>query len=83
MFCKQFAFASLVAHTATQLDAIPSGFSTERWAWVSNEDSLLAVILGHFNRCNFDAPSATDVSDERVAAMYVRPDSTYTFGILF
>ena len=73
MFYKQIAFASAIAQVFAQLDAVPSGFSTDRWAWVSNENPLLAVIPGHFNRSNFDAPSAAEVSDERVAAMYVHP----------
>ncbi|KAK1967054.1 hypothetical protein LY78DRAFT_746723 [Colletotrichum sublineola] len=38
-------------------------------AWVSNEEPLLAVIPGQFNRSVFDAPSAAQVSDSRVAAI--------------
>lgn len=70
MFYKQFVFATAAASLChAQLDAIPDGFDAQRWAWVSNQDPLLAVIPGHFNRSNFDAPSAAKVSDEKVAAM--------------
>jgi len=60
---------SLVGPALSQLDAVPAGFNTDRWAWVSNEDPLLAVIPGKFNRTMWEAPSAADVSDNRVAAM--------------
>jgi hypothetical protein len=63
----------LVVSSATlalaQLDAVPSAFNTSQWSWVSNEDPLLAVIPGAFNRTVFEAPSAGNVSDQRVAAM--------------
>ncbi|KAK2030781.1 AkeP protein [Colletotrichum zoysiae] len=59
----------LVGPALCQLDAVPSGFDTDRWAWVSNEDPLLAVIPGQFNRSVFDAPSAAKVSDTGVAAI--------------
>ncbi|KAI9148148.1 AkeP protein [Paramyrothecium foliicola] len=69
MVAKNIAFLSLVASVLGQIDAIPAGFSSDQWAWVSNEDPLLAVIPGRFNRTVFQAPSAGDVSDERVAAI--------------
>ena len=59
----------LVVPALSQLDAVPAGFNTDRWAWVSNEDSLLAVIPGEFNRTMWEAPSAADVSDNRIADM--------------
>ena len=59
----------LAGPALTQLDAVPAGFNTDRWAWVSNEDPLLAVIPGEFNRTMWEAPSAADVSDNRIAAM--------------
>ncbi|KAK8028458.1 Six-bladed beta-propeller TolB-like protein [Apiospora marii] len=40
-----------------------------QWAWVSNENPLLAVIPGEFNRSGFDAPSAAEVSDNKIAAI--------------
>lgn len=58
-----------LAIAQNQLDAIPTGFNTSRWAWVSNENPLLGVIPGEFNRSGFEAPSAAKVSDSRVAAM--------------
>lgn len=64
----QFALAGL-AVAQSQLDAIPAGFNASRWAWVSNENPLLAAIPGEFNRSGFQAPSAATVSDSRVAAM--------------
>jgi gluconolactonase len=51
------------------VDAVPSIFNNSQWSWVSNKDPLLAVIPGTFNRTNFEAPSAGNVSDQRVAAM--------------
>lgn len=69
MLSNNLILASLVVGAYSQLDAVPTGFDTSRWAWVSNEDPLLAVIPGHFNRSSFDAPSAANVSDERVALM--------------
>ncbi len=59
----------LPALALSQLDSIPEGFDTARWAWYSNQDPLLAVIPGHFNRTVFEAPSAADVSDSELAAM--------------
>ncbi|KAK1585478.1 AkeP protein [Colletotrichum navitas] len=61
----------LVGPALCQLDAVPSGFDTDRWASVSNEEPLLAVIPGQSNRSVFDAPSAAQVSDSGVAAMLV------------
>ncbi|KAL0934799.1 AkeP protein [Colletotrichum truncatum] len=71
MFAKIAAslLAGLVGPALGQLDAVPPGFSTERWAWVSNEDPLLAVIPGRFNRSMWEAPSAAEVSDPSVAAI--------------
>ncbi|KAH7312318.1 AkeP protein [Stachybotrys elegans] len=66
---KAVAFFSLVALAQCQLDGVPAGFNTDRWSWVSYENPLVAVIPGHFNRTVFDAPSAANVSDERVAAI--------------
>jgi hypothetical protein len=60
---------SLVGSALGQLDALPAGFNSSRWSWVSNEDPSLAVIPGTFNRTVFDAPSAANVSDQRVASM--------------
>lgn len=60
---------SSAAAALAQVDAVPSAFNTSQWSWVSNEDPLLAVIPGTFNRTNFDAPSAGNVSDRRVASM--------------
>jgi hypothetical protein len=63
----------LVLSSATlalaQVDAIPSAFNASQWSWVSNEDPILAVIPGAFNRTVFEAPSAGNVSDQRVAVM--------------
>ncbi|KAK8042337.1 hypothetical protein PG994_012820 [Apiospora phragmitis] len=58
MFASKVAQLGLVglAIAQSQLDAIPTGFNASRWAWVSNENSLLAVIPGEFNRSGFDAP---------------------------
>ncbi|KAL2068652.1 hypothetical protein VTL71DRAFT_14989 [Oculimacula yallundae] len=67
MFSKIVAIVSFAASALCQFDAIPVGFNTSQWAWVSNENPLLAVIPGSFNRSIFDAPSAGQVSDERVA----------------
>ncbi|KAK8051659.1 hypothetical protein PG993_003044 [Apiospora rasikravindrae] len=64
----QFGLVGL-AVAQSRLDAIPTGFNASRWAWVSNENPLLAVIPGEFNRSAFDAPSAAKVSDSRVAAI--------------
>jgi len=58
---------SLAGSALGQPDAIPTGFNSSRWSWVSNEDPSLAVIPGDFNRTVFDAPSAANVSDQRVA----------------
>ncbi|KAK8010977.1 AkeP protein [Apiospora arundinis] len=71
MFSKKIAHLGLVglAVAQGQLDAIPTGFNASRWAWVSNQNPLLAVIPGDFNRSGFDAPSAAKVSDSRVAAI--------------
>ncbi|KAJ3572912.1 hypothetical protein NPX13_g4892 [Xylaria arbuscula] len=69
MFAYHAALLALLGRALSQLDVIPEGFSTDRWAWVSNQESLLAVIPGTFNRSNFDAPCAAVVSDERVAAI--------------
>lgn len=71
MFAKTAVslFVGLVGPVLGQLDALPSGFNPDRWAWVSNEDPLLAVIPGRFNRSMWEAPSAAEVSDPRVAAM--------------
>lgn len=69
MFLKRLTLASLIVGAYSQLNAVPEGFNTSQWAWVSNEDPLLAVIPGQFNRSSFDAPSAANVSDERVALM--------------
>jgi hypothetical protein len=69
MLTKRTVLLGGAALAWAQLDAIPDGFSTQRWSWVSNEDPLLAVIPGKFNRTVFEAPSAGQVSDERVAAM--------------
>ncbi|KAI0536233.1 AkeP protein [Xylaria digitata] len=63
------AFLGLLGRALGQLDAIPKGFSTDKCAGVSNQEPLLAVIPGTFNRSNFDAPCAAVVSDERVAAI--------------
>lgn len=63
--------ACLTGVALAQLNAVPSGFNTDRWAWVSNQDPLLAVIPGHFNRSMWEASSAAEVSDSRVAAMSV------------
>lgn len=60
---------SSVVSALAQLDVIPSDFNTSQWSWVSNEDLILAVIPGTFNRTVFDAPSAANVSDQRVATM--------------
>lgn len=60
---------SFLALALAQLDAIPPAFNTSQWSWVSNEDPILAVIPGTFNRTVFDAPSAANVSDQRVATM--------------
>ena len=60
---------SFAASAMAQVDAIPSAFNTSQWSWVSNEDPILAVIPGEFNRTVFEAPSAGNVSDQRVAAM--------------
>jgi hypothetical protein len=57
------------ASALAQPDAIPQGFNTSQWSWVSNEDPILAVIPGTFNRTVFDAPSAANVSDQRVNTM--------------
>ncbi|KAK4890174.1 hypothetical protein LTR27_011056 [Elasticomyces elasticus] len=69
MLSKQVLYFSLARLALGQLDAIPAGFDTDRWAWWSNEDPLLAVIPGKFNRTLWDAPSAANVSDERVQAI--------------
>ena len=69
MLSKHLMLATSILGAYGQLDAVPTGFNTDRWAWVSNEDPLLAVIPGHFNRSSFDAPSAANVSDDKVAAM--------------
>jgi hypothetical protein len=69
MTANIFAFCSLVALARCQLDNIPAGFNADRWSWISYEDPLLAVIPGQFNRTVFDAPSAANVSDKRVAAL--------------
>ena len=60
---------SSAAAALAQVDAVPSAFNSSQWSWVSNEDPLLAVIPGTFNRTNFEAPSAGNVSDQRVVAM--------------
>ena len=60
---------SFAASAMAQVDAIPSAFNTSQWSWVSNEDPILAVIPGEFNRTVFEAPSAGNVSDQRVAVM--------------
>jgi hypothetical protein len=60
---------SFAASAMAQVDAIPSAFNNSQWSWVSNEDPILAVIPGEFNRTVFEAPSAGNVSDQRVAAM--------------
>jgi hypothetical protein len=60
---------SLACSALGQLDGIPAGFNSSRWSWVSNEDPSLAVIPGTFNRTVFDAPSAANLSDQRVASM--------------
>lgn len=69
MFSKAACFIPLVGGVFGQLDAIPKGFQSDQWAWVSNEDPLLAVIPGAFNRTVFDAPSAANVTDQRVASV--------------
>ena len=66
-----FALVCLANTILAQLDAIPEGFNASQWAWVSNKDPLLAVIPGTFNRTVYDAPSAANVSDQRVVAMSV------------
>lgn len=65
--------SALASRALAQLDTIPEGFDTDRWVWVSNQDPLLAVIPGKFNRTVYDAPSAANISDERVVAMSVCP----------
>ena len=60
---------SSVASALAQQDAIPPDFNTSQWSWVSNEDPILAVIPGTFNRTVFDASSAANVFDQRVATM--------------
>lgn len=65
----ELVILSLMGSTFAQLDAIPAGFNSSRWSWVSNEDPMLAVIPGTFNRTVFDAPSVANVSDKRVATM--------------
>jgi len=60
---------SSAAAALARVDAVPSAFNTSQWSWVSNEDPILAVIPGAFNRTVFDAPSAGNVSDQKVAAM--------------
>lgn len=59
----------LAGSALAQLDAIPASFDPTRWSWVSNKEPLLAVIPGTFNRTVFDAPSAANVSDQRVVSM--------------
>ena len=65
----ELLIVSSAAAALAQVDAVPSAFNNSQWSWVSNEDPLLAVIPGTFNRTNFQAPSAGNVSDQRVAAM--------------
>lgn len=60
---------SSAASALAQVDVIPSAFNTSQWSWVSNEDPILAVIPGAFNRTVFDAPSAANVTDQKVAAV--------------
>lgn len=60
---------SSAAAALAQLDAIPSTFNASQWSWVSNEDPILAVIPGAFNRTVFDAPSAANVSNQKVTLM--------------
>lgn len=60
---------SSAAAALAQLDAIPSTFNTSQWSYVSNEEPLLAVIPGAFNRTVFDAPSAANVSNQKVTLM--------------
>lgn len=64
-------FALLTGAALGQLDAIPKTFDRDQWAWVSNEDPLLAVIPGTFNRTAFEASSAGNTSDPRITAMFV------------
>ncbi|KAL1586088.1 hypothetical protein WHR41_04792 [Cladosporium halotolerans] len=69
MVSKAACLLPLVGGVFGQLDAIPKGFQSDQWAWVSNEDPLLAAIPGAFNRTVFDAPSAANVTDQRVASV--------------
>lgn len=49
--------------------------SMSKWAWVSYESPLVAVLPGLFNRSAFDAPHETEVSDEGIAQGYVPHNS--------
>jgi hypothetical protein len=73
VYCRSTMLNLLIISSAAsalaQLDAIPPTFNTSQWSWVSNEDPILAVIPGTFNRTVFDAPSAANVSDQRVNTM--------------
>jgi hypothetical protein len=57
----------LLSLAGSALGQLPAGFNSSRWSWVSNEDPTMAVIPGDFNRTVFDASSAANVSDQRVA----------------
>lgn len=59
----------LAAGAAAQLQDLPSGYNESQWALVTNENPLLAVLPGHFNRTVFDAPSEANVTDSRIANM--------------
>lgn len=61
--------SALVTAAAAQLQDLPSGYNESQWALVTNENPLLAVLPGHFNRTVFDAPSEANVTDNRIASM--------------
>ncbi|KPI39293.1 uncharacterized protein AB675_5222 [Cyphellophora attinorum] len=65
----QIFWIGLLGVAAAQLDSVPQGFDPNHWAWVSNTDPLLAVIPGTFNRSVYEAPSAANVSDQRVVSI--------------
>jgi hypothetical protein len=67
----RFFFLALSGTSLAQLDALPQGYKATQWSWWSNQDPLLAAIPGQFNRTTWDAPSAANVSDARLQAMYV------------
>ncbi|KAF2807536.1 NHL repeat-containing protein [Mytilinidion resinicola] len=46
------------------------------WAWLSYENLSFAVLPGKFNRSVFDAPAKAEVSDERLAVLNEKLNST-------